>query len=229
MRASVRKRRYAPVCGSAKVRVWCWWGFVRVEGECSRPRPPPPFRCTAEEPPVAARVPVAAVFQAFASDEEPGEDTWPGREKKLSLRTLVEVMKPAAISSWISSARNRDAGQVYEDIFSSKTFAYFSFRCWESAGCCWIMFIQSSTMITPSPIAKPPFPLPGMLIFFTVPEWSRVASWRSVVVVEVDTACRCAIETIGGIVLRKFRTWAVRVLFIPAALSGIGVHVCCWT
>jgi len=86
------------VCGSAKVRVWCWCALAREEGEC-RPLPPPPFRCTAEEPPVAARVPVAAVFHAFASDDEPGEDTWPGKVKRESLRTLVEVMKPAAMSS----------------------------------------------------------------------------------------------------------------------------------
>jgi hypothetical protein len=44
----------------------------------------------------------------------------------------------------------------------------------------------------------------------------------------VDTACKCAIETIGGMFLRKFKTSAIRVLFIPAALSGISVHVCCW-
>lgn len=90
-----------------------------------------------------------------------------------------------------------------------------------------MVFIQSSTRMTPSPIAKPPFPLPGMFIFLTVPEWIRVASWRSVAVVEVETACRCAIETIGGMFFRKLRTSAIRVLFIPAALSGMSVHVCC--
>lgn len=46
--------------------------------------------------------------------------------------------------------------------------------------------------------------------------------------VEVDTACRCAIETIGGMFFRKLRTSAIRVLFMPAALSGMSVHVCCW-
>lgn len=79
------------------MRVWVW--CCLLEEVESRPRPPPPFRCTAEEPPVAASVPVAAVFHAFASDEEPGEDTWPGRVKRLSLRTLVDVMKPAAMIS----------------------------------------------------------------------------------------------------------------------------------
>jgi len=49
-----------------------------------------------------------------------------------------------------------------------------------------------------------------------------------VVVVEVDIACRCAIDTIGGMFLRKFNTSAIRVEFIPAALSGMSVHVCDW-
>lgn len=89
------------------------------------------------------------------------------------------------------------------------------------------MFIQSSTRITPSPIANPPFPLPGMLSLFTTPEWTSFASSRSVVVVEADTAWRCAIETIGGMFFLKFRTSAIRVLFMPAARSGISVHVCC--
>lgn len=64
-----------------------------------RPLPPPPLRWTAEAPPVAARVPVAAVDHEFASDEEPGDDAWPGREKRSLLSTLVDVMKPAAMSS----------------------------------------------------------------------------------------------------------------------------------
>lgn len=83
VRASVRVWRYAPVFGREKVRVCGCFAEESLEDEEVerwRPRPPPPFKWTAEEPPVAARVPVAAVDQEFARDEEPGEDAVPGRE-----------------------------------------------------------------------------------------------------------------------------------------------------
>lgn len=97
---------------------------------------------------------------------------------------------------------------------------YFSFVSGSKAFSSRIRCTQSSTSTMPSPTAAPPLPRPGTVIFLTFPAAINRASSRSVSVLLLLSACRCAKVTIGGNACLNLRTSDMRSLPMPDARSG---------
>jgi hypothetical protein len=83
---------------------------------------------------------------------------------------------------------------------------------------------HSRTEAMPSPTAAAPTPRFGIVTLRKMPAFARSAISRSTRVEDVFNASICAIVTHGGIRLRKLRTSAIRVEFMPA-FSGMSLNM----
>lgn len=204
----------------------------REGGVVRRPPAPPPRRWTALRPPTASCEPVGAVVRAEETGverlREKAEARLGAKGEEVE-RAEVEVRKPAETRAEMSGGVRSVmlSGRVVLAGWADRRVRYFSLsgarRELE-----WTREVRAEVRMRPSPRGAWPLPRPGTEMRRRTPVEMSLATSRSVAVGDMLMAWRCARETIGARFLRKLRTSAMRVEFMPAERSGTSSNMVPW-